>query len=181
MALNPLTPFRFGSPLTGTDPFQSLHREINRLFDDMWRAPARSGTGAETAAGTLMQPSMNVSETDGELRITVELPGVAAQDLDVNLQGDLLSIRGEKRFEQSKGDEKENFHFVERSYGSFQRSIRLPFAAEPDQVKARFENGVLSLTLPKPQDQKRARKIQIEGGADKSSGAESQGEGGTMH
>jgi HSP20 family protein len=70
---------------------------------------------------------MNVSETDKDIRITAELPGVSQEDVDVKLDDDVLTIRGEKKFEQE--NEKENFHFVERSYGTFQRSLRLPFPA----------------------------------------------------
>ena len=75
--------------------------------------------------GTFVNASMNVSETDKEIRITAELPGVTEQDIDVSLDDDVLTIRGEKKFERK--DDKENFHFVERSYGTFQRSLRLPY------------------------------------------------------
>ena len=74
----------------------------------------------------------------------------------------MLTIRGEKKFEQR--DEKEGFHLVECSYGTFQRALRLPFPIKPEQVKARFENGVLTVTLPKTQQQERSQRIQIETG-----------------
>ena len=123
MARNPLTQFRSGSGLLGGgDPFLSLHREMNRLFDDAFRGMPAQGSAT---GGSFVNAHMNVSETDNEIRITAELPGVAEKDIDVTLDDDILTIRGEKRFEQS--DEKENFHFVERSYGTFQRSLRLPF------------------------------------------------------
>jgi len=102
-----------------------------------------------------------VSETEKEIRITAELPGVTEQDIDVSLDDDMLTIRGEKRFERT--DEKETFHFVECSYGTFQRSLRLPFAVNPDQVQASFENGVLTVTLPKTGRQERSRRIQVQG------------------
>jgi len=73
----------------------------------------------------------------------------------------VLTIRGEKKFEQTT--EKENFHFVERSYGTFQRALRLPFMANPDQVQASFENGVLTVTVPKSGQQERSRRIQVQG------------------
>ena len=113
---------------------------------------------------------MNVSETENEIRISAELPGVKEDDIDVSLNDDLLTIRGEKRFERK--DEKENFHFVERSFGTFQRSIRLPFAVNPDQVQASFENGVLTVTLPKSAQQERTRRIQVQRGAGGSSGGQ---------
>jgi HSP20 family protein len=138
----------------------SLHREMNRLFDDAFRGMPVGGRQGGT--GQFVQAHMNVSETEKEIRITAELPGVSPDDVDVNLDDDVLTIRGEKRFEQQ--DEKEDFHFVERSYGTFQRSLRLPFPVDPDQVKATFENGVLTVTLPKSAPQERARKIQVQSG-----------------
>jgi HSP20 family protein len=105
---------------------------------------------------------MDVSETEGEVRICAELPGVKEEDVDVSLENDVLTIRGEKRLERT--DEKETFHFMERSYGTFRRSLRLPFPVEPDQVRAEFNNGVLTVTLPKSRTQERSRRIQIQGG-----------------
>jgi HSP20 family protein len=172
MARNPLMPFRSGSGLLGGgDPFLSLHREMNRMFDDVLRGmPVGSGQGG---SGQFVQAHMNVSETDKDIRITAELPGVSENDVDVNLDDDVLTIRGEKKFEQEH--EKENFHFVERSYGTFQRSLRLPFPVDPEQVKATFENGVLTVVLPKTAQQERSRKIQIQGGR----GGQAAGTGGS--
>ena len=123
---------------------------MNRLFDDVFRGtglPAATGSQGQGDVGTFVNASMNVSETDKEIRITAELPGVTEQDIDVSLDDDVLTIRGEKKFERK--DEKENFHFVERSYGTFQRSLRLPYRCRSEQVQASFENGVLTVTLPK--------------------------------
>jgi HSP20 family protein len=162
-----MTPFRFGGGLlAGGDPFLSLHRDVNRLFDDVLRGAGLPMAGAEGAQGmaNFINPQMNVSETPNEIRITAELPGVTEQDIDISLDQDLLTIRGEKRFEQSQGGEKENFHFVERAYGTFQRSIRMPGPLDPEQVRASFENGVLTITLPKAQQQERSHKIQIQSG-----------------
>ena len=164
MARNPMTPFRPGGGLFPGDPFLSLHREMNRLFDDVFRGvglPAASGSQGQGDVGTFVHASMNVSETDKEIRITAELPGVAEQDIDVSLDDDVLTIRGEKKFERK--DDKENFHFVERSYGTFQRSLRLPYAVESEQVRASFENGVLTVTVPKTERQERSRRIQVQG------------------
>jgi HSP20 family protein len=162
MARNPMTPFRPGGGMVPGDPFLSLHREMNRLFDDVFRGaglPAAETQGQ--GGGTFVNASMNVSETDKEIRITAELPGVTEQDLDISLDDDVLTIRGEKKFERK--DSKENFHFVERSYGTFQRSLRLPYAVNPDQVQASFENGVLTVTVPKTGRQERSRRIQVQG------------------
>jgi HSP20 family protein len=163
MARNPMTPFRPGGGMVPGDPVLSLHREMNRLFDDVFRGaglPAATGSQGQ-GGGTFVNASMNVSETDKEIRITAELPGVTEQDIDVSLEDDMLTIRGEKKFERT--DDKENFHFVERSYGTFQRSLRLPFSIDSEQVQASFENGVLTVTLPKTGRQERSRRIQVQG------------------
>ena len=164
MARNWMSPYSGGSFLGGADPFLSLHREINRMVDDVFRGaglPAGRGEG-QGAGGAPVNAHMDVAETEKELRITAELPGVSEQDVEVTLEGDVLTIRGEKKHERK--DEQENYHFVERSYGRFQRSLRLPFPAEPDQVQARFDNGVLTVTVPKSERQQRSRRIQVQGG-----------------
>ncbi len=161
MARNSLTPSRSGFGLLGgNDPFLSLHREMNRLFDDVLRGTGVPA-GSQGQSSNFVNASMNVSETENEIRITAELPGVTEQDIDVSLDDDVLTIRGEKKFERTDG--KENFHFVERSYGTFQRSVRLPFPINPEQVQAHFENGVLTVTLPKTALQERSRRIQVQG------------------
>jgi HSP20 family protein len=161
MARSSLIPFG-GGAFGGSDPVLSLHREMNRLFDDMFRAPA-AGRGPSEGAGSIVSAQMNVSETDKEIRVSVELPGVRQDDIDIDLQDDLLTIHGEKRFEQERGGEKENYHFVERAYGSFQRSLRLPFRASPEQVNATFQDGVLTVTIPKSEQQQRGSRIPIQG------------------
>ena len=166
MARNPLSPFGFGGAGErglGSDPFLSLHREMNRLFDDVLRGtfgvPSREGQGGQ---GETLMPHIDVSETEKELKICAELPGVAENDVEVTLNDDVLTIRGEKKFER-KG-EQENYHFVERSYGTFQRSLRVPYPVEPEQVQARFEHGVLTVTLPKAEQQQRSHRIQVQAG-----------------
>jgi HSP20 family protein len=162
MARNALT--RYG----GSDPFLSLHREVNRLFDDMWRggAPeARSFAGQGGGqGGGMLRARMNVSETEKEIRLTAELPGVREEDIELTMNDDLLTIRAEKRFEEERGGEKENYHFVERAYGTFQRSLRLPYSVNPDEVHADFKDGVLTVTVPKSAQQQTSRRIQIGSG-----------------
>lgn len=158
MARNALTPFGGGF---GRDPFTSLQREMNRLFEDPFRSFGSFGSQAQEQGASMVEARMNVSENDKEIKVTAELPGVAENDVDITLDGDLLTIRGEKKFEQERGGEKESYHFVERSYGSFQRTLRLPYAINPDEVQAHFQNGVLTLAIPKPAQQQRAHKIQI--------------------
>lgn len=164
MARNPLSPFRSGG-LTERgfdDPFLSLHQEMNRLFDDVFRGRF-GGTPQRGAEGSgMILPDIDVSESENEVRICAELPGVKEEDIDVSLNGDMLTIRGEKKFERR--DDKENYHFVERSYGTFQRSLRLPYSVDPEKVEADFADGVLTVTLPKGPDEERSRKIQVQHG-----------------
>jgi HSP20 family protein len=158
MAQQSLTPFG------GEDPFLSLHREVNRLFDDVLRGSRSFAPRAPGASPSMFNPSMDVAESDNEIRLCLDLPGVDEKDIDVSLDDDLLTVRGEKKSEQERGDKKENYHLVERAYGAFQRSLRLPFKANPEEVKAAFNNGVLTVTMPKSAQQSRAKRIQIQGG-----------------
>ncbi|WP_414474638.1 Hsp20/alpha crystallin family protein [Microvirga sp. M2] len=107
MARNPMTPYRPGGGMFAGDPFLSLHREMNRLFDDVLRGnnlPA--APGGQGDVGSFVNASMNVSETDKEIRVTAELPGVAEKDIDVSPDDDVLTIRGEKKFERKNDQER---------------------------------------------------------------------------
>jgi len=171
MAQHALTPFRSGG-LLGADPFLSLHREMNRLFDDALR-----GAGVPTSGrgdDMVLSPQINVSETDSEICITAEMPGVQEKDISIELNDDVLTIKGEKQLERK--DEKENFYFIERSYGTFMRTLQLPSPVNPDQVQATFGNGVLTVTLPKNVQQQRSRRIRVSSEATSSTGKGSQGE-----
>ena len=128
----------------GDDPFSQLQREIGRAVEDVFR-----GAPGLRALGPGFAPSLDVRETAQGLELTAELPGVAEGDIDLSLEGDVLSLRGEKR--EERRTEERGLHMQERSYGSFQRSLRLPFAPDPGSVTASFDKGVLHVTLPKPQ------------------------------
>jgi HSP20 family protein len=157
MASHFLTPFG-GRGLPSRDPFLDFRREMDRLFDESFRG------FAEPTRGTFMlSPKVDVTQKDDGWEITVELPGVAKDDIDLRLEGDMLTISGEKRDERK--DEKNRF--VERSYGSFTRSFQLPFTPDVSNVEADCENGVLTIKLPKGAEQERSRKIAIGGGAGK--------------
>lgn len=165
MASRFLVPFGGGRSLLGRgDPFLELHREVNRLFDDAFR-----GMGGQAGQGSALisAPRMDVHEVDNGLEITAEIPGVSQDDIDLRIDGDVLTLRGEKRNERQDAQA----HITERSYGSFQRSLQLPFEPQPDQVHASFENGVLRVTLPRPAQQEKSRRIEIRG----SQGAGAQG------
>jgi HSP20 family protein len=153
MASRFLTPFG-GRGLLARDPFVELNREINRLFDDPLRG------ALEAPRGTFMlSPSVDIDETEEGWKVTAELPGVAQEDIDLRLDGDILTISGEKR--QERKDEKSRF--VERSYGSFTRSFQLPFTPDANKIEADCDKGVLTVTIPKSVEQDRSRKIAISG------------------
>lgn len=170
MARNPLTPSRSG----GLDPFLSLHRDVNRMFDELYRGGARPGGGG-SEVGQMLEADLNVSETDGAYRVTAEIPGVRPEDIDIRLDDDILTIQGEKRFEREEGGDKEDFHLVERSYGTFRRSIRLPRSVDADKVHATCENGVLHVTLPKSPEEQRSRRVEVKAGPDGGAPAKSAG------
>ena len=142
------------------DPLGTLHREVNRVFDEVFRGfPSFRASLAEPA----FAPSLEVRETEAEIIVTAELPGMAEKNVELTIDDDLLTLAGEKKSE--KTEEKEGLRLSERSYGSFHRSFRLPFAPDPAKVGARFENGVLTVTLPRPPEAKPSvKRIAIMGG-----------------
>lgn len=154
-----LTPANYTS-----DPFYRLQHEMNRLFDETFSGFTFPGEGALTAFSGEMRPRIDMRETDEAFVVEAELPGIAEDDIDVQLSDNVVTIRGEKRHER-KEDKGESYHFVERSYGSFSRSIPLGYDVDPDSVEAVFKDGVLTLTLPKPADAaSRTRRISVKKG-----------------
>jgi HSP20 family protein len=95
-----------------------------------------------------LMPSMDVAETDKEIEITAELPGLAEKDVQVNVADNVLTIKGEKKSEKEEKDK--NYRMFERSYGAFSRTLDLPAGINPDTIKASLSNGVLKVTVPKP-------------------------------
>jgi HSP20 family protein len=141
------------------DPFMTLHREMNRLFDDVFRgfdmAPFSSLSGMSRMASW---PTVEVAETDHEVRVSAELPGMDQNDVEVLMNDGVLTIRGEKK---SEVEDKERA-FSERSYGRFERRLPLAWEVEEDKVNASFRNGVLTVTLPKsPKSTAQVKRIAI--------------------
>lgn len=143
------------------NPFLSLHREVNRLFDDAFRGfDIPSGIGRLSGMG-MSWPNVELSDTDKELRITAELPGLEEKDVEVVLEDGVLTLRGEKKSETEDKDRQ----FSERFYGRFERRIAVGSEIEQDKVKAAFKNGVLTVTLPKTEKARsNAKRITINGG-----------------
>ena len=142
------------------NPFVSLQNEIDRLFDDFTRGfPSLSmGNGGMTA----MVPTMDVAETDKEIEITAELPGLEEKDVQINVADNILTIRGEKKAEKEQKDK--NYRMVERSYGAFERSLELPEGVNADAIKANIDKGVLKVTVPKPAPAQ-VKKIEVKSAA----------------
>ena len=148
----------------GDNPFESFQREMNRLFDDFFRgfggttlpAPGRFGEGFFGAA----TPRVDVSETDDAYEVVAELPGLEEKDVDVLLDRNMLTLKGEKRAEREQRDK--NYYLAERSFGSFRRAIPLPVEIDQNKVEANFKNGVLTVRLPKAeQARSQAKRIEV--------------------
>jgi HSP20 family protein len=136
--------------MTTSSPIFGLRREIDRLFEDTF---ARDGNN--------WTPAVDIKESDNDIRIDLELPGLRPEDVEVTAENGLLTIRGEKRSERKEGDDG-RYHVVERSYGTFMRTFTLPQGVDETQIQAEFNDGVLSIRIPKtalPQP----RRIQISG------------------
>src|SRR5215813_3044093 len=149
------------------DVWHSFRSEMDRLFD-------RFGSGfgfpslrrmfdlepAWRSSFSFSMPAIDMSEDEKAYKISAELPGIDAKDIDVSIAGDTLVLKGEKR--QEKEEKGKNYHFSERSYGSFQRSFQLPLSIDRDKVAADFSNGVLTISLPKTAEaQKPQKKIEV--------------------
>jgi len=138
-------------------PLLSLQNEMNRLFDDFWRNPFSmrpfdafdrmwpSTIGGSTLSG--FNPNVDISETDKEIKLEAELPGLDEKDIEISISEDVLTIKGEKRQENERKDS--NYYFAERSYGMFTRQFALPNAVDENKIEATFKKGVLTVTMPK--------------------------------
>ena len=128
--------------------FPNLQREMNRLFEQFRTGYPFPDVANRSVFGTAGFPAIDVVDTDEVLKVSAEVPGVKEEDLDVSISGEVLTLKGEK---SSDHEEKEdNYHRIERQYGSFRRQIPLGFTPEEGAVKASFKDGILSLTIKKP-------------------------------
>lgn len=158
--------------LEGTwEPFASLRGEIDNLFDEFqsgWpfgvnRRPdwLQSFRGGPSASG-LGVPAVDIADNDKEVQVKAELPGMDETDIDVQLTDTTLTISGEKKEEREEGEKEGDHYLSELKYGSFKRSFPVPEGINREKVKAKFQKGVLTITLPKtPAAQKKTRKIEV--------------------
>lgn len=137
------------------DPWAELDwfaNRMNRMFGE-------TGAG-DLSYGSGWVPSVNVEERDEEILLTAELPGLNDEDIDLELENNVLTISGEKEERREEGEQGGRFHLVERSFGSFRRSFTLPRTVEADGIEAHFDNGVLTVRMPKAAEAK-SRKIGV--------------------
>ena len=131
----------------------SVRREMDRLWNRFLGETPFARTAAEE-----WSPSVDISETKDKLAIKAELPGLDAKDVNVSITGDILTIKGEKKKETEEKDE--HHHYVERYYGSFERSFKIPVNVKNDKIEATFDKGVLKIVLPKTEASKK-KEIEI--------------------
>lgn len=148
-----ITRYSFRNPaIAPWRELEDVSSRLARFFDEGPLSSAENG-------GTWV-PSVNVSETKDSLVLTAELPGMKEEDVSIELENNVLTISGEKMEQRTEGEEERRYHVWERRYGAFRRSFTLPRTVQPDEITARFENGVLTIDLPKAAEAK-GRKIEI--------------------
>jgi HSP20 family protein len=147
-------PFRELAPFK---EFERMRRDMDRLWDSFFEGGLRRRT---EGAGEWL-PSLDVSETKNELVVKAEVPGMDPKDIDISLSDGMLTIKGEKK--QEKEEKEADYHLVERSYGSFTRSVQLPKEVQSEKINASYKNGILKITLPKSEEAKKKEiKIKVE-------------------
>jgi HSP20 family protein len=164
---------RGGARPAPLDPFQAMRREMDRMFERFFGG----GFGLPSARRmfetepfwrggdegfAFSAPAIDFAEDENAYHLTAELPGLSEKDINLSLSDDLLTIGGEKREKKQENEKDKNYHYTERRFGSFRRTIQLPQHIDRDRIEAHFKNGVLSVTLPKSHDaMQRQKKIEI--------------------
>jgi HSP20 family protein len=166
MAIRNLVPWGrergVSSPPDREDPFTSLHREMNRIFEDFGRSFDLAPWTSWDREG--FRPQTDVRETDDAVLVTAEMPGLEEKDFDLTLAEGVLTLKGEKRHEHEE-KEKGSYHRIERGYGAFQRTIPLPCEVVAEKATAEYRKGVLTVTLPKaPSARPRHHRIEVKAG-----------------
>ena len=146
------------------DPF----RDITTLRDEMNRLFNRT-VGDGVSSGSAWTPAVDIFDTDQAIVLRAELPGLTPEDIDIEIDDNVLTLKGERRFEETVQEGR--YYRLERAYGHFQRNVTLPQGVKPDEISASFDNGVLSVQVPKAEEV-RPRKIAVGAGAQAATGAE---------
>ena len=139
------------------DPFRDLsilQERMNRLFEDA----GRGYRGDEAAATTTWSPAVDIFETEADIMVKAELPGIERKDITLNLDNNILTLKGERKFE--KETRQENYHRIERSYGGFSRAFSIPAMVDEENIRADYKDGILTIALPK-KEQVKPKQIKI--------------------
>lgn len=137
------------------EPFRdlvSIQDRMNRLFDDAFRAPRAGAATEDWALGGSWAPLVDIYEHDGNIVLKAELPGVEPKDVDICVENNVLTLRGERRVDSEV--KREQYHRVERAYGTFSRSFTLPAVVDTEKIKAEYKDGMLQVTLPTREEAK---------------------------
>jgi HSP20 family protein len=146
----------FATSVERWEPFREIQGEMNRLFDSFFGRPTAVATGT---GSRVWMPALDMYETKDDLVLNFELPGVREKDVSLQITGDLLTVKGERAFDQELKDD--NYTHVERVYGKFERTVQLPMPVQADRVKATYRDGVLEVKLPKA-DEVKPKEIKID-------------------
>lgn len=141
-------------PMVRWEPFHnvmSVQDRMNRIFDEAFRGQ-RGGAEDDWALGGNWAPPVDIFEHEGNIVLRAELPGVSPEDVDIRVENNVLSLRGERKFDSEV--KREDFHRVERAYGSFSRSFTLPNVVDTEKIQAEYKDGVLQVTLPQKEEAK---------------------------
>ena len=144
--------------VTRWDPFRDLsilQERMNRAFED---TAGRGWKTDEPSATTSWSPAVDIYETENEIMVQAELPGVDRKDIALHLENNVLTLKGERRFE--KETNKDNYHRIERAYGGFSRAFSIPAVVDDDKIRADYKDGILKIALPK-KEQVKAKQIKI--------------------
>jgi len=137
------------------EPFRNLmtaQDRMNRIFEDAFRGVGHTGGEEDWALGGAWAPAVDIYEHEGNLVLKAELPGIDPKDVDVRVENNVLTLQGERKFESEV--KREEYHRVERAYGTFSRSFTLPNVVDTDKIKAEFKDGLLRVVLPKREEAK---------------------------
>lgn len=162
MSINDLMPWSWGRkhlPITHREdehPVALLHRDLNKVFEEFYRSFESAPYGEVQLGFSEVAPRIDMAETEKEIKVTAELPGMNEDDVEITLSRDMVTIRGEKK--EQKEEALKGHYRMERRYGMFSRSLPLPCEIDEDRAAATFKNGVLHLTLPKTSDTQRSAK-----------------------
>jgi HSP20 family protein len=163
MRVRSMLPTLWNNTKAEREPFRALQNQIDKLFTDFTSELPTIGSWNSSVNGSL-PVRIDVAETEKAIEVTAELPGVSEKDIDVSLVGDVLTVKAEKKSDHE--EKTKDYHLVERSYGTFERSIQLAFKADPAKIDAKFDKGVLRLLVQKPVEaQTKAQKIEVKAAA----------------